>query len=203
MSENLNTSNVENDNSVSAPTTAEADNNTIILKHEKHLIEMRRARVLELWSQGWSQPKIAAEMHVVQSTIHEDIAFLKQQAREQIKEFVTSELPNTVARAKVTLDMITQKLWATVAQAERDRDEKIKMQALAAIQSAEMQKIEIVSNTGIVDSVITAAEQRQQEHSSIQNGHLAKLKEEEETEVDESTSDNNKAIPIDDSGDRE
>ena len=128
------------------------------LKGQHHLIELRRARVTELWAQGWSQQRIAEQLHVDQTSISLDIKWLKQQAREQIRLFVTEQLPSTVAKAKITLDLITQKLWQTVAQAERDRDEKTKMQALSLIQSAELQKIEIVSNTGIVDSVISACQ---------------------------------------------
>jgi|SRR5918995_787451 transposase len=179
MSEEVNISNADNNNS------HEESKESRALKNERRLIEIRRSRVSELWAQGHSQPSIAAELNVSQPTINSDIAFLRQHAREQIKSFVTEQLPSTVAKAKITLDMITQKLWFTVAQAERDGDEKTKLSALAAIQSAEMQKVEIVSNTGIVDSVISAAEGLQQkQQASLVKEDYSSITDSEEEEAE-------------------
>jgi|SRR5215211_3142238 len=213
MNEEVNISNTDNNSSASVEGESRA------LKNERRLIEIRRARVSELWSQGLSQPSIAAELHVSQPTINSDIAFLRQQAREQIKSFVTEQLPSTVAKAKITLDLITQKLWATVAQAERDRDEKTKLQALSQIQSAELQKIEIVSNTGIIDSVISAAEGLQQKQQQVllpqDLGEPIEGEEAEENTSDDCSREQSqseeepvpttkaRAIPVDGLGDRE
>jgi adenine-specific DNA methylase len=118
---------------------------------------------------------------VTQPLISYDIAFLKQQARQQIKEFVTEKLPTTVSKVFVSLDLITAKAWETVANAEREHDERTKMQALSLINSVEAQKIEIVSNVGIVDQVITAAERLQQRQRDTVPQDLGELKEEENT----------------------
>ena len=130
------------------------------LKGEQYLIELRRSKVSELWAQGLSQQKIAVELHVSQQLISLDIRFLKQQARQQIKEFVTEKLPTTVSKAFTSLDLITTKAWETVARAEQEHDERTKLQALSLIKETEADKIEIVSNIGIVDQVISAAEDK-------------------------------------------
>jgi DNA-binding helix-hairpin-helix protein with protein kinase domain len=180
MNEEVNISNTDNNSS------AEESKESRALKNERRLIEIRRARVFELWSQGLSQPQCAAELHVSQPTINSDIAFLKQQAREQIRSFVTEKLPVTVAKTFVSLDLVTTKLWATLAQAEREGDNKIKLQALSQINQVEAQKIDLVSNLGIVDQITTAAEQRQQGQPSFSSNEENE-EPEEEAEAEENT----------------
>jgi transcriptional regulator len=48
-------------------------------------IEWRREKVLELSSQGHSQRDIADTLHVNKSIISRDMAYLKQQANENLK----------------------------------------------------------------------------------------------------------------------
>jgi hypothetical protein len=152
------------------------------LKGQQHLIELRRAKVSQLWSQGLNQYEIAAEVHVTQAQVSYDIAYLKQQAREQIRTFVTEKLPVTVSKTFVSLDLVTTKLWAMVAEAERDGDNKVKLQALSQINQVEAQKIDIVSNLGIVDQVTTTAEGLQQKQQQQVSDSQPVVNREEEAE---------------------
>jgi biotin operon repressor len=52
------------------------------LKNERQRIEWRRNKVLELSSQGHSQPEISRILQVSLGTVNKDIQYLRQQAHE-------------------------------------------------------------------------------------------------------------------------
>jgi DeoR/GlpR family transcriptional regulator of sugar metabolism len=57
-------------------------------------VEWRRAKVLEMMSNGeTNQSDIARMMQVDTSTICRDIEYLRQQAKENIKSYVDERLP--------------------------------------------------------------------------------------------------------------
>ena len=55
-------------------------------------IEWRKDKVLELSSQGHSQRDIADTLHVNKSIIGRDMAYLKQQANENLKTHIQVEI---------------------------------------------------------------------------------------------------------------
>lgn len=88
-------------------------------------------------------------------------------SREQLKSFITERLPTAIAKTCTSLDLITQKAWETVANAERNHDEKIKLQALSLIKETEADKIEIVSNVYIVDQLISTVEEKEKQKQPL------------------------------------
>jgi transposase len=56
-------------------------------------IDLRRDRVLELTSQGYSQRQIANILQVGHSTVGNDVTFLRQRAKENIKSYLDEKLP--------------------------------------------------------------------------------------------------------------
>ena len=56
-------------------------------------IEWRRAKVLELSSQGYNQIEIATNLEVDRSIVSRDIAYLKQKAHENLKTHIQDKLP--------------------------------------------------------------------------------------------------------------
>jgi transposase len=55
---------------------------------KEDMIEWRRAKVLELSSQGHNQSEIAKIMQVGISTINRDVIFLRHQAQESLKAHI-------------------------------------------------------------------------------------------------------------------
>ena len=51
-------------------------------------IEWRRSKVQELSSQGYNQSEISRILQISQPTINRDLAYLRQQAKENIKKYV-------------------------------------------------------------------------------------------------------------------
>ena len=150
------------------------------LKNSKHLIQLRRSKVLELWSKGWSQERIASELGVSQPLISLDIQFIQYQGREEMQQFITELLPNSIKKTLVSLNLITLEAWDMV---EKTHDDNTKLQALKLIKETEADKIGIVSNVDIVNKVITQIEQIRQQRDTIVSPEqkAIELNEEQET----------------------
>jgi orotate phosphoribosyltransferase-like protein len=56
-------------------------------------LEWRRSKVVEMRARGMTHGEIAHELQVSKASITSDIAYLREQARDSIKEYVTEHLP--------------------------------------------------------------------------------------------------------------
>ena len=56
-------------------------------------VEWRRSKVSELSSQGYNQSEISRVLQISQPTINRDIAYMKNQAKENIKKYIDERLP--------------------------------------------------------------------------------------------------------------
>jgi transcriptional regulator len=56
-------------------------------------LQWRRSKVVEMRAKGMSQIEIARELQVSDSSISSDVQYLREQAKESIKEYVTEHLP--------------------------------------------------------------------------------------------------------------
>ncbi len=57
------------------------------------MLEWRRSKVVEMRARGMTHGEIAHELQVSKASITSDIAYLREQARDSIKEYVTEHLP--------------------------------------------------------------------------------------------------------------
>jgi orotate phosphoribosyltransferase-like protein len=57
------------------------------------VLEWRRSKVVEMRARGMTHGEIAHELQVSKASITSDIAYLREQARDSIKEYVTEHLP--------------------------------------------------------------------------------------------------------------
>jgi hypothetical protein len=87
-------------------------------------LEWRRSKVQELASQGYNQSEISRIFQISQPTINRDIAYLRQQAKENIKRYIDERLPEEYEKCLVGLTSILKEAWTTSQQTE-DRREKI------------------------------------------------------------------------------
>lgn len=62
-------------------------------KTKSEEIEWRRAKILELRSQGVDQREMAQVLHVSPATITFDLQYRHKEARETIREYTTEQLP--------------------------------------------------------------------------------------------------------------
>jgi hypothetical protein len=92
---------------------------------QQQIVEWRRAKVMELLSKGESnQSEIARILQVDKSIVCRDIAYLRQQAKDNIKRYIDERLPEEYEKCLVGLNAITKEAWNT-AQNTEDKREKI------------------------------------------------------------------------------
>src|SRR6187200_1200354 len=103
----------------------------IAIGYLQQIIEWSRAKVMELLSKGESkQSEIARILQVDRSIVRRDIAYLRQQARHNIKRYIDERLPEEYEKCLVGLTAITKEAWNT-AQSTEDKREKIQALSLA------------------------------------------------------------------------
>ena len=115
-------------------------------------IEWRRAKVMELLSKGeTNQSEIARILQVDKSIICRDIAYLRQQAKENIKRYIDERLPEEYEKCLVGLTAITKEAWNTSQQTE---DKREKIQALSLAKECYSMKLDLLTNATVVDDAI-------------------------------------------------
>jgi hypothetical protein len=118
----------------------------------QQIIEWRRAEVMELLSKGESnQSEIVRILQVDKSIICRDIAYLRQQAKANIKKYIDERLPEEYEKCLVGLNAITKEAWNTSQQTEDSRE---KIQALSLAKDCYSMKLDLLTNANVVDDAI-------------------------------------------------
>jgi Trp operon repressor len=79
----------------------------------KDQVQWRRDKVQELCSKGYSQREISQTLQVGLATVNRDIAYLRQQAKTNIKRYIDERLPEEYEKCLVGLNAITKEAWNT------------------------------------------------------------------------------------------
>ena len=93
-------------------------------KTKSEEIEWRRAKILELKSQGLDQRDIAHILHVSPTTITFDLQYLRKEARKTIREYTTEQLPLQLRIFMVANQNAIKQYW-DISQKAQDNKEKI------------------------------------------------------------------------------
>src|ERR1041385_4061756 len=117
----------------------------------KMQVEWRRNKVLELLSKGDSQSEIAKVLQVDLSIISRDLAYLRQQAKSNIKRYIDERLPEEYEKCLVGLTAITKEAWNTANDTE---DKREKIQALSLAKDCYSIKLDLLTNASVVDDAI-------------------------------------------------
>jgi hypothetical protein len=86
------------------------------LKFNRDAILFRRAEVLRLLSRGYSQADIVREFgnKVDKSTISLDVQYIREQAKNNIRDFITEQTPEEVEKAFCSFNDIIREAWGVV-----------------------------------------------------------------------------------------
>ena len=115
-------------------------------------VSIRRDRVLELTSQGYSQRQIANILQVSNGTVGNDQIFLRQKAKENIKKYVDEKLPEEYERCLVGINTILREAWDTSHRTDIDSKEKI--QALSLAKECYSMKLDLLTNATVVSDAV-------------------------------------------------
>ncbi len=140
-------------------------------------IEWRRAKAMELLSKGENnQSEIARILQVDKSIVCRDIAYLRQQSKENIKRYIDERLPEEYEKCLVGLNAITKEAWNTAHNAE---DKREKIQALSLAKECYSMKLDLLTNATVVDDAIRFV------CSNKSKGHLKSFDANNGNEIDE------------------
>jgi hypothetical protein len=157
---------------------------------QSQIIEWRRTKVMELLSKGENnQSEIASILQVDRSIICRDIAYLRQQAKTNIKRYIDERLPEEYEKCLVGLNAITREAWNTANQTE---DKREKIQALSLAKDCYSMKLDLLTNASVVDDAIRFVSQKSKDKNDKEESNEPdydedkdQLEEEQEEEIEE------------------
>jgi hypothetical protein len=135
-------------------------------KMQQQQIDWRRAKVLELSSQGYSQIEIATNLQMDKSVISRDIVYLRQQAQDNLKMHIQDKLPEEYQNCMTGINQVLKICWEIVnksrnvsnndndGQTVTMTDNKTVLQALALINDCNKYKMDLTTNGVVITDAI-------------------------------------------------
>ena len=133
-----------------------------IESQQQQQIEWRRSKVLELDSQGHSQPEIARILQVSVGTVNRDLSYIKQQSRQKIRKYIDETLPEEYEKCLVGITSILREAWNTSQNTEAKRE---KIHALSLAKECYSMKLDLLTNATVVNDAMKFVS----EHSNNNN----------------------------------
>ena len=121
-------------------------------------LEWRRSKVVEMRARGMSQIEIAHELQVSKQSISSDMQYLRYQAKESIKEYVTEHLPEQYQVCLSALDTILKHAFEILQTTDDNRE---KLQAMQLFKDTHLVKLELLSNATTIDSALNYIRNKQ------------------------------------------
>jgi hypothetical protein len=115
------------------------------------MLQWRRDKVIELRGIGLSYGEIAQQLQVSTSSIGTDVQYLREQAKENIKEYVTQHLPEQYQVCLSALDTVLKNAFVIMTKSDDNRE---KLQAMQLFRDTHMVKIELLSNATTIDQAL-------------------------------------------------
>jgi transposase len=133
-------------------------------------IEWRRSKVVEMRARGLSQIEIARELQVSKQSISSDVQYLRNQAKESIKEYVTEHLPEQYQVCLCALDTILKHAYEILQGSDDNRE---KLQAMELFKDTHLVKLELLSNATTIDCALNYITSKQQAQHKKLSSELA------------------------------
>ena len=141
------------------------NNERLSSKNERlRIVEWRRSKVLELSSQGNSQPEISRTLQISIGTVNKDLAYIRQQAQENLKTHIQDKLPKEYQNCMVGINQVLKICWEIVnksrninsdnGQTVTVTDNKTVLQASALINDCNKYKMDLTTNGVVITEAI-------------------------------------------------
>jgi hypothetical protein len=143
-------------------------------------LEWRRSKVVEMRARGLNHGEIAQQLQVSRASISSGIQFLRNHAKESIKEYVTEHLPEQYHVCLSALDMILKHAYKILQDSDDNRE---KLQAMELFKDTHLVKLELLSNATTIDNALRYIRNKQErQHKKKRTSDL--------TDVDDKDNDN-------------
>ena len=114
-------------------------------------------------SRGLSQIEIAHELQVSKASISSDMQYLRKQAKESIKEYVTEHLPEQYQICLAALDTILKHAFEIL---QNSHDNREKLHAMELFKDTHLVKLELLSNATTIDSALNYIRDKQKQQQT-------------------------------------
>jgi hypothetical protein len=122
-------------------------------------IEWRQQKVLELAADGHTVREIESILKIPRATVSRDIITLRQQAKHDIRKYITDQVPYEYKKTLAGLEGIIKYMSSIMAGDTKETKEK--MQAASIKMQALNMKMELVSSANLVEEARDLVEQYQ------------------------------------------
>src|SRR5215213_10710532 len=129
-------------------------------------LEWRRANVLELSSEGYTQREIAGKLQVDLTAVNRDIQFLRQQAQQNLQKHIHETVPEEYQRCMIGMK---RNLKQTLEIAETASDPKTKLQARAIANDCYKYIMDLTTNGVVITDAIKYVQNNKEKIISKEN----------------------------------
>jgi predicted transcriptional regulator len=154
-------------------------------------LEWRRSKVLELSSQGHSQPEIARILQISQPTVNRDIGYLRGQARQNLQKHIQDKLPEEYQNCMTGINQVLKICWDIVNRSRNVNnndndgyqtvttmtDNKTVLQALALINDCNKYKMDLTTNGVVITDAIKFVQTNKEKLMTSQKANNEESKE--------------------------
>ena len=130
----------------------------------KQQLDWRRSKVLELSSQGYSEREISEVIKVSDTTVHRDLVHIREQARDNLQTHITETVADTYHKCLTGINQVLKMAWSI---ANKDIDNKTKLQALALINDCNKYKMNLATGGAICNEALKMVERKREELNKL------------------------------------
>jgi hypothetical protein len=150
---------------------------------QQQQIDWRKAEVLKLSSQGYSQIEITTNLQMDKSIISRDLAYLRQLAKDNLKIHIQDKLPEEYQNCMTGINQVLKICWDIVnksrnvnndnnnGQTVTMTDNKTVLQALALINDCNKCKMELTTNGVVITDAIKFVQTNKEKLMSSKDGN--------------------------------
>jgi hypothetical protein len=135
-------------------------------RNKTEQLEWRRNKVNELSIKGFGLTDISKMLQIPKTTISRDIEFLKQEAKETIRNHIQEKLPYEYSKCIQGLEEIIKEGWIIAATADKKGDSREKLQSLALIKDTYNTKMDLLTNASLLQDSIKFVEQNNKDNNN-------------------------------------
>jgi len=163
------TSSKENNlNSVDLDNLHKQDKTELDFNYQNRLVQ-----IISLFSKGLTQQEIALKLEIHQSTVSRDLRYLREDARNQIWEYMNKEILFEYMRYIVSNNDTSERLWKIIDDVKSTKKEIIN--ALTLLNQVNKDRIEILMNAPESYLSVKKNVYDIKEHEKIQSNPILKL----------------------------
>ena len=134
------------------------------MTYGKDAIEWRRARVLELDSQGYTHREIVSKLQIAKGTVSNDLTYLRKQAQDNLQHHIHEVVPEYFQKCLWGMKRV---LKQTLEIAETSSDPKIKLEAMRIANDCYHHIMDLTTSCAIVTDAIKYVTQKQEQIDTL------------------------------------